>query len=375
MNSILKAKKFPLNYPKDVVAIMKAMSFNIDKLNVVGSASKSSQQYSADYDMNEIVYIQKSPKAMEGFCSEFQNKIKQLMELKGCYIADIKIGEVPNWNLPVGETYAGYSSSKAVAGLKKLEAAGILSLSQVKEITGLLKPHLKESEWLALKKEAQFGVLHWNPKEILAGYKGDITLLEALKVPALFKLDCVAFIEGSRYTDFSIIYDLRWTNGESVNGFKMEEPKKSIKQDIHYYLTTGGYYKALKRIFSLVAIEEPNSELLEELSSIFNGDMGRLYSIISDVGTILFLLENEGHLSLKKIQYEIDGFRGRLGNIYTIDKVNKTSILNKLLDMTELPNTKMGRHTLEINMLTLIDYFTKILNELAKGILKESGIV
>jgi hypothetical protein len=57
-----------------------------------------------------------------------------------------------------------------------------------------------------------------------------------------------------------------------------------------------------KRIFSI--LKRSKGELADKLNTLFNSDLGRLYSLISDIGTILFLLDNEAIIPIKKIQYE-----------------------------------------------------------------------
>ena len=51
---------------------------------------------------------------------------------------------------------------------------------------------------------------------------------------------------------------------------------------------------------------------------ILNSDLGRLYVIQSDLGTLIGVLEDGTNLKMDTIRYEIDQFKARLANIYGI---------------------------------------------------------
>ena len=83
--------------------------------------------------------------------------------------------------------------------------------------------------------------------------------------------------------------------------------------EIKDYLGEGNYWKALKRYFSIQRLI--NTAKADAMIPIFNGDLGRLYSVISDIKTLLYLLENhQGNKEL--IRQEVDSFRSRLSNIW-----------------------------------------------------------
>ena len=55
---LLKKKRFPLNYPIDVVNVIDAMSFSTSGLMIAGSMALKAQLYAGDYDMYEIVKLE-----------------------------------------------------------------------------------------------------------------------------------------------------------------------------------------------------------------------------------------------------------------------------------------------------------------------------
>jgi hypothetical protein len=91
---------------------------------------------------------------------------------------------------------------------------------------------------------------------------------------------------------------------------------ENITQDIKSYLNDGNYWKALKRIFSIARLNDEKRRI-ERLVPVFNGDLGRLYSVLSDIRILIYLLE-EGRGSKAVIRAEIDGFRSRLSNIWSL---------------------------------------------------------
>ena len=106
-------------------------------------------------------------------------------------------------------------------------------------------------------KFLRFNILRWKPNEILRGVKtlrnGEkYTLKEALGDKTLFKLDVIAYID-EKYTEFSIIYDVR-LNNHRLN-YTPIDTKKTLKNDIVLYKKTENYFKLLKRVFSLYNYE------------------------------------------------------------------------------------------------------------------------
>jgi hypothetical protein len=304
MSGLLKKKHYPLNYPKDVLNIINTMSYSKGKeVNIVGSMSLSSQLYAGDYDLNEFV----DGGTVKQYVRGLQTIIKFLMNTPDCYIGDIKAGESR------GEP------------------------------------------------------IRWTPKDILAGEKDGVTLEDAIQMPALVKLDVVAFVQQSRFVDFSILYFYK-VKGKVLNDVAID-PEADLKKDIATLSAEGNYFKVAKRMFALAKLKG-DKKILPKLNDLFNGDCGRLYSIISDCKTILYLLENEENIDIAKVRYEIDQFRQRLGNIYTL-KVNTPGVLHKILEMQTLPNTPAGRKHLEDAMTRLVDFFSPILSKAAKAALDQ----
>lgn len=316
---ILRKKDYPLNYPSDITNVIEAMSFTKGKdVNIVGSMSLKSQQYAGDYDMFETVNVnyKSNDTAISHLVKQFQNIVKQVCEMKNVYVGDIKAGEISEWNV-LKDGMKGVEDR-----LDDLYDKDVISERELEEI----EPLLRSKNEMELRSALKFHIVRWTPADIAKGEcklrDGRIyTLKDAFLSPAIIKLDVVALVQNSRYTDFSIIYQLK-NNGHPLNAFNTGNETEDIKRDMEYYYSKGNYFKALKRLFSL-AKREKNIKLIKKLNDILNGDLGRLYSVVSDIGTLQFLLNNERELPLERIRYELDQFRARLGNVYSLSSPNK----------------------------------------------------
>lgn len=220
--------------------------------------------------------------------------------------------------------------------------------------------------------------VRWTPKQCLKGYVmvGDterFTLADAFQSPFLTKVDVVGYTDSHRFQDFSCIYTFK-RDGKTLNPVPMD-PNVGLKEDIKDLSNEGNYFKVMKRIYAYARLKK-QKHVLEKLTPILNGDLGRIYSLLSDVSTILYLLENEQVIPFEKIQHEIDGFRSRLGNISKNETLlgKEDPILNKIGMIESLPNTETGRDRLASILLSLFDTFDGILSKKGKEALESVGL-
>jgi len=328
------SKVFPDNYPSDVTDVLRAMSFsNGADLNVFGSASQRSQQYAADYDGFEVVKADR----VEELVSRFKEMIRHLKGMAEVTIGDIKLGSIEEWRLiPLtaytdGKKVFGYDGSNALA---KLYAMKWLSAAERNQARHLLLDTPTPKQFLLAKDTLKFHVMRWTPDEVLDGRKdlpdGSVmTLSQAFLSPTIGKLDAIALVQNNRYTDFSVVYQFE-IDGKMVNDIPLS-PRDTIRESMVEYLLDGDTFKALKRAYSL-AILDGDSKEIERILPLLNGDMGRLYMVISDIKTLLDLLERSHATSLRIIRFEIDQFIGRLSTVYQLREYlrNENGILREI---------------------------------------------
>ena len=377
MSAILKQKTYPDNYSSDVLDVVRAMSFtNGDDINIIGSMSLRSQLYAGDYDMNETVVAnyKTDADALKHFAAGFKQIIRDILNKKDCYIGDIKSGEIAELNV-LDDIY---NYKNAMFRLKRLKDDKLITENEFEEARGILKEKPTVGELAYIKKAIKFNVVRWTPTDVLNGYctlrdGRSYTLEEAFSSPSVTKLDVVALVQNSRFTDFSCLYTFK-NKKKVLNNVKVDSLKE-IKENLMYYLQEGNYFKVAKRMFS-IAKQKKDMKTIEKLNDILNSDLGRLYSLVSDANTILYLLENEKNIPFAKIKYEINQFRNRIANIYSISAFERKqpTILETILSIEKLPTTTEGRNKMRRQMEKLIGFFETVMDKYSQIALENIGL-
>lgn len=349
--AILRTKEYPSDYPSDAVKILDAMS--LDKgLVLVGSMSLRSQQYSGDYDGYEVVNRKGNVnECLKGLRIDFQNAVKELRSMPNTFIGDIKAGVVSDWRIIDRNVYVendkiyNYNAVALRRKIDELLASKVLTNLEAKEAHSLIKDKPTIPEFLLAKEKLKFHILRWSVAEVLANIKrlrdgSYITLDEAFHTDGITKLDVIGLVANSRFTDFSVIYEFR-CNGKVLN----PEPiniRRSLEENILAYKYEGNYFKVLKRCFALAKLLK-DDKMIVELNPILNSDLGRLYHIVSDIGTLITLLDEHNKVPLNIIRFEIDQFISRLSNIYELkDYLKKDDqIVGTIKNILKMPSSRM----------------------------------
>ena len=251
--------------------------------------------------------------------------------------------------------FAGdYDANETVSGTPAKVAKGLQGvIRRLRELPNVVIGDIKCGGTMA-------DPLRWTPAEIIAGKNGHTSLEEAVAHDAMRKVDTVAFVDG-RYVEVSVVY--LFAKEEISDKVLIDELKTEIKDK----LSEGNYWKALKRFFSIQRLT--NQKKAEAMTPIFNGDLGRLYSVLSDITTLLYMLENKkGKTEL--IQREVDSFRSRLSNIWRLKEfIKKEPEFDKALtDAVEHPGK------LEAILSRLSKHFDAVLQGEAKHLVKKWGV-
>jgi len=365
MEAVFKEKSYPANYPADALAIINAMSFSDGRnVKIMGSMGMRSQQYAGDYDLFEEVQTKGSePEALRHLANKFKDIVKTLLRTKNIYVGDIKSGAIPEWEILntnagiVDGKIANYNAVESNHRIDELEKAKIISGGEAKYARSLIKESMTPEDLIEAKKELKFHIVRWSPNEVLHGSKvlrdkKRYTLEEAFSSTSLTKLDVIGFIQNNRFTDFSIIYEF-FNNGKALNDFPLNV-SQALKEDIIYYKAHGNHFKVLKRMLALAKLNK-DSETVNKLVPILNSDLGRLYLIISDVGTLIELLENERKVPMPLVRFELDQMKARMGNIYNLpdflsEEHDLIGDINAILKMTNKPQLLSRLHQIKTKM-------------------------
>lgn len=315
------SKSYPENYPADAVAVLDAMSFTKGAgMKILGSMSIRSQQYAGDYDGFEVVKLNRATdeEALDELAEEFKQVIKRLQAMKDVFVGDCKAGVIEEWRIiPKDDSYNATASRKRV---DEMERADVITRSEAKEARDMLKDSLTPLELIKARGQLKYHLVRWLPKQILEGSQKlrdnrTYTLQEAFSSPTITKLDTISLVQRSRFTDFSVIYEFS-NKGRILNPDEIDI-EESLKESILFYKADSNPFKVLKREFALAKFKGQD-EKVKRLTTILNSDLGRIYHILGDIGTLKSLLEDHSHQPMEKIRYELDQFKGRLANIYSL---------------------------------------------------------
>lgn len=341
--SIIVKKDYPSGYPSDASEVLRVMSFSNGKnVKIVGSMSLRSQIYAGDYDATEVVDILGTRQlVVRDLVKKFKQIVRDVASLPNTYVGDIKSGSIEEWVIIHDE----YNYEKSIEQLEKLHKEGIITPYEYHDGKKRIKPTVSKLELLALRRDFRPNIIRWSPRDILLGFKilkdkRKFTLAEAFQTPTITKLDVVSWVQNNRFTDFSMIYQFK-NNGRIMNNFVVDIAT-SIRENIFMLHHEGNYFKMAKRIFAL-AKYNGYIDILEKLSPLFNGDVGRLYMIYGDIGTLESLFDITDTIPYSKVNFEIDQFKGRLSNIALEKYIRRENILFKMID--KLTNIHGSRYT------------------------------
>jgi len=374
---LIAPKKFEDNYSLPTLEVLGAMSMTkFRTMKIEGSSGIRSQLYAGDFDGSETVKVESCKEVAD----HLQMIVKNLRSLPNVVIGDIKVGEMPQWNVfrPAARVennkIEDFNLKESQSKVDALREGKIITAGEAKHANELLEKADTEWGFLHARKSIRYHILRWTPREILEGAKfvrgnNVVKLEDAVASGGMIKVDAVANIHD-RFVEFSVIYNV-YVKGKRLTP-ALPPIVRSLLEDMLYYQRTNPF-KAIKRLFSLVKYEKDYASA-EKLIPILNGDLGRLYQIIGDLKTLEMLLENRTRptAQVKQIRMEIDEVRQRLGNIYQLKDLLKEehTLIGSIITMLKTPIPK-----LHAKLGAFIDQLQEILTkntiEQAGGLLKQ----
>ena len=369
---ILVKKKYPDGYPDDVVDTLNHMSFTKGKdIKLMGSMPLRSQTYAGDYDAMEIVEVGGDRKhAVKEIVKKFQDAVRAVLSRPRTFIADIKCGSIDEWDI-ITEPY---DAKKSAENLQKLYKDKVVTTEQYLKERRLLRPasELTRLEMLYVRHEIRHNIIRWNAREILNGSKTLVdgrhyTLEEAVQSRTMTKMDVVSWVQNNRFTDFSCIYIFK-NNGNIVNVGLEQNVVQAMRDNMYTLKSTGNYFKMAKRMFAIAKYQN-KAKTIERLSPLFTGDLGRLYHVYGDIGTLESLFEMKEGVPYSEIKLEVDQFKGRLSNV-VLNGYLKTE--DKILEDIEKADSHRSMQTA---LAKLKDRLYVILQNNSKRYLIKKGIM
>jgi hypothetical protein len=343
-------------FSNDVLDTIKKMSFSNGKnVKLYGTKSKRNIFNSNDFDLFETV----SSRSFNNVVKKFQKIIISLLNSNLTYIGDIKAGVIDNFRV-LSDTFEKYSYAESKNKLDYIYKLGLVEKNDYNSINRILKVKISKETYLILEDLLKYHIIRWKPKEILKGYKIILNsryyLVDALNNDSFFKLDVIALTENNKFSDLSIVYELI-INNKPINK-PFEDHIETLKEAIKKLSIDGNYYKMSKRIAALYRATDDNKLYL--LEDLFNSNLGILSSIISDIETLEYLIENNDVLPTKRIQFEIDLFKPRLSNVDILSDPLRSKILSTINNLLTKNKIDTKFYLLKLDKIKSI--LSKILN-------------
>ena len=290
-----QVKKYPVNFSNDITKIVEALTLDNGERPFLYGSGSYKIDYPSDYDLAQEVSIEKYNElgSKSGVLKDLQKVVKRIMKIEGVYIGDIKSGEIEDFKVVDDDINEKNYNSKRPVMIKKLNALykkKVITKEEYDESIKILKTNLTEIDVYVLKHDIRYEVIRWKPEDILKGfvnYRGKkITFEKYLLGDFLTKIDIIAWVNGVRYNEITMVYAFT-ENGQMVNT-KFGNIELALMEQIPYLLYIGKYMKICKRINSIErASDKPNKLLLRRLYKLFTSDLGLLNQVISDIGAIL----------------------------------------------------------------------------------------
>ena len=271
------------------------------KYNIVGSASLKSIYYNSDIDLNEIDDF----KSYKTVYEKFKHIFKVCKENKNLFITDFKCGLDKN-NEPI----------------------------------------------------------RWSYKDIMNGYIENKSFIDCLKDKGMIKLDIVYLLNGI-FVEITEVYFLKIDNHTNYdnNELNNKEITNNLQNELQELIQEKHYFKALKRIFSILQIQEKNKTLQNKLISFFNSETGILYKANADLNILINVIENTFRKpNINDIKNNLQIIKQNL-SIQTQTHKNCSLIIDDICKQNDMNNMR-------IYIYKLSEYLQKVFNREAKSFLE-----
>jgi len=293
-------KKINEDFNNNLLNVFNLMTIS-GNYNIVGSASLKKIYYNSDIDLNEVDDLKSYKKVYE----KFKEIFKVCKENKDFFITDFKCG-IDEKNEPI----------------------------------------------------------RWTYKDIMNGYINNKSFEDCLKQKSMIKLDIVYLLNGS-FIEITEVYFLKIGNHTNYNENELnsEEITKNLQNELKELIDEKQYFKALKRIFSILLMDEKNNTLQNKLINFFNSENGILYKANADLKILINVIENNFKKpNINDIKNNLQVIKQNL-SIQTETHKNCSKIID---DICKIKNIIHMR----IYIYKLSEYLQKVYNREAKSFLE-----
>jgi hypothetical protein len=234
------------------------------KVKLVGSQQRRGQLFASDYDV--LTQLDSRPETLARYFKEVLAAIPR----KDYYFIDFKAGLDKRLVYDFeDDDLAAYLKNPLIPAPYKKKIRAAKGEARVKLIRDLF-------------------ILRWTPEDIARGFVklvdgAEYTLEDALQDDTTIKLDIVIPV-GDRFAEVSELYMYQQTAPSS------SDIQRSLADDIDMYRHENSM-KALKRLYSVLELNDKKDYRLAKLEAFFNSEYGLLSKCANDLALLLLLTE------------------------------------------------------------------------------------
>lgn len=328
-------------FSNDVLETLEAMSLthDLDGIIVYGSAALrvgGGAASASDIDAMQRIGLRggSTLSVIKSVARKMQRAVRRVMKLPLTYIPEIKAGWLPDCNV-LGKatirnlTVVDYDPEEVRYRLDEMSASGLLTTKEYREAYRQVEDFETEpsvENFIDLAASLRFDVVRWSAAEVAAGKKivrGNrlMTLVDALRMPAMAKVDVVRWIDSANaFQEFSIVYfaDRIRRDGRLEPAVDFPHSEQQMLHDLKYEALknaiAGNVVKATKRVRA-VARRLGDKDTYFRISRILAGSFGQLSSIRSFVKVLKWVMEERAVKPTARAKRELDAIKGKFSQI------------------------------------------------------------
>lgn len=342
------------SYSKALKGNIKLLSLRPGKAKIFGSYDYKASLYPGDIDLSEeVIYKGKLDTLLLRVQAHLKDLVNRINDTKEHWVTEIKCGLDERFMVDIGYWKYGllydYKPVEVYHHISLLRAENLITNDEYLMLLKLTKD-IDIDKWDELYEFfRQEFVIRWTPEEFLHGskyLKGHkiITFHEALSHKTMVKIDVVLALQG-KYIEMSNFFLIQHEqkNGDHVfvnlpQDF-IEKFRENVKHEIEKLFFNAqftNYFKMSKRIFSL-ARNMQNKKVGRDMLGLLNSDAGLLYTVKSDLDTIILMLEKIKNAPMISIMKMLDNTKNRIANVTQIkiekdgEEIDYFKTVNKLV--------------------------------------------
>jgi len=208
--------------------------------------------------------------------------------------------------------------------------------------------------------------IRWTYNDMIKGFKDGKSFKDCLKDKGMIKLDIIYLLNGL-FIEITELYFLNINNYSNYDNKELDSNsiKTNLQQDLEELIKDHLYFKALKRIFSILQIHNTNKTLQSKLICFFNSETGILYKAYGDLTILITLLGNTFRKpNIQDIKNNLQIIKQNL-SIQKETHKNCSIIIDEITKQNNMENMKVYIHK-------LCEYISRVFNRNAKSFLENN---